>query len=399
MAIEVAKGVRMAATEPRVEIPFSVEEYHRRLARTRERMRERGVRAMICNEPENIYYLTGYKTIGYYWYQCVLVTEDHDPVIVLRKFEESNVLFGTWSRQLAPYMDYEDPVQTTVNALSDLGIADGATIGVEKRNWFLTVHAYEGFQRLLPNAKFVDCSDLVEKLRAVKSEEELRYSREAARIASLATIAGIEAVQAGKTENDLAAAVWAGLLKHGSEEPAIAPFVLSGERTYLAHQTWAGRTLRQGDVIYFEIAAKRQMYHGAQMRSGTIGPPSDEVRRMCEASIGALDAAIPLMKPGAISQDVDKAARDVVNKAGFGEYFRHRLAYSIGIKYPPDWGEGHIISLKPHDESVLQAGMVFHLVPVFLVYGKYGVGFSETVLVTDNGGEPLTTAPREAFVR
>ena len=104
----------MAATEPRVEIPFSVEEYQRRLARTRERMRARGVRALVCNEPENIYYLTGYKTIGYYWYQCVLVTEDHDPVIVLRKFEESNVLFGTWSRQLAPYMDYEDPVQTTV---------------------------------------------------------------------------------------------------------------------------------------------------------------------------------------------------------------------------------------------------------------------------------------------
>jgi Xaa-Pro dipeptidase len=270
---------------------------------------------------------------------------------------------------------------------------------VQERNWFLTVHAYKGLQRLLPNATFVDCTDLVQQQRAVKSEEELRYSREAARIASLATIAGIEAVRAGTTENDVAAAVWAGLLEHGSEEPAIAPFVLSGERTYLAHQTWGGRTMRRGDVVFFEVGAKRAMYHGAQMRSGTIGPPPDEVRRIAEADIGALEAAIPLMKPGAVSRDVDKAARDVITKAGFGEYFRHRLAYSIGIKYPPDWGEGHIISIKPHDESVLQAGMVFHLVPSCLVYGKYGVGFSETVLVTDTGGEILTSAPRELFVR
>src|SRR4029079_6743300 len=135
------------------------------------------------------------------------------------------------------------------------------------------------------------------------------------------------------------------------------------------------------------------------MRSGTIGPPSDEVRRIAEADIGALAAAIPKMKPGAISQEVDRAAREVIEKAGFGEYFRHRLAYSIGIKYPPDSGEGHIISLKPHDESVLQAGMVFHLVPLCLVYGKYGVGFSETVLVTEKGGQFLTSAPRELFVR
>src|SRR5689334_25358855 len=93
-------GEAMAATEQPVELPFTLGEYQRRLARTREGMREHGMRALICNAPEDLYYLTGYKTIGYYWYQCVIVTEDYDPVIVLRKLEESNVLFGTWSRQL-----------------------------------------------------------------------------------------------------------------------------------------------------------------------------------------------------------------------------------------------------------------------------------------------------------
>ena len=106
-----------------------------------------------------------------------------------------------------------------------------------------------------------------------------------------------------------------------------------------------------------------------------------------------------VIRPGVTSEEVDREARAVVEKAGFGDYFRHRLGYSIGVNYPPDWGEGEIISLRRGEERELRAGMTFHMVPLCLIYRDYGVGFSETIRVTDTGCERFSALPREVVVK
>jgi Xaa-Pro dipeptidase len=128
-----------------------------------------------------------------------------------------------------------------------------------------------------------------------------------------------------------------------------------------------------------------------------VGKPSQEVVRRANAVADALSAAIDAIRPGVRSSEVDAACRQSLQSANLAHLFLHRTGYSIGLNFPPDWGEGHILSLRAGDDTPLCPGMTFHLVPV-LIDHSYGIGMSETVLVTDTGAEPLTRVERTLFV-
>jgi Xaa-Pro dipeptidase len=131
------------------------------------------------------------------------------------------------------------------------------------------------------------------------------------------------------------------------------------------------------------------------MRRVVLGAPSDWQSRLAAASLAGLEAAIAAIRPGVPASEVDAACRAEIAAAGYDEGFRHRTGYSIGLNFPPDWGEGHICHLKAGDERPLKAGMVFHLVPQVFDGRRASIGFSETVLVTEDGSEVLTEFPRE----
>jgi Xaa-Pro dipeptidase len=232
----------------------------------------------------------------------------------------------------------------------------------------------------------------------IKSPQEIEYIRQAARAATAGLAKGIEAIAPGRTENEIAAAVYSGMLLAGSEYPASPPYVASGPRSGLAHATWAGRVIEQGDPIYFEVGGEIRRYGGSHMRMASAGRPDPEVVRRCEVVAEALTNAIAAIKPGATSGEVDAACRSTFERAGYGPLFRHRTGYSIGVGFPPGWGEGHIIDLKPNDPRELQADMTFHLVPLLYEIGSWGVGMSETVRVTQDGCEVLTDYPRELVI-
>jgi IclR family KDG regulon transcriptional repressor len=139
-------------------------------------------------------------------------------------------------------------------------------------------------------------------------------------------------------------------------------------------------------------------YGGAIMRPVSVGKPADDTKRRAEVMVNALSAIIEAIRPGVASGAVDQAGRRIVEEAGLGKYWLHRTGYSIGVGFPPGWGEGHIFDLKPGDERKLESGMTFHLVPNLLIPGEGAMGFSETVLVTRNGCEVLTKIPRRLLV-
>jgi Xaa-Pro aminopeptidase len=142
---------------------FSVEEFRTRLERTRARLSERGVAGMLVHTPENIYYLSGYHTPGYYAYQTMLVPANpaKPPVLVVRRLEESNVREFSWIDTRRVFTDTEDPVELTAAVLRESGL-DRSTLAVEKSAWFLTVANLEALARLLPGATLVDGSGVVE---------------------------------------------------------------------------------------------------------------------------------------------------------------------------------------------------------------------------------------------
>ncbi len=385
--------------ELRKELAFSVEEFQARLETVRERLRERNVAGMLVHTPENLFYLSGYQTPGYYAYQALLVPEDRlkTPIMLLRRLEESNVKALSWIDTMRAYADTEDPIEMTASVVQENGLGN-MPLGIEKGSWFLTIRDFERLQRLLPEAKFVDCTGVVEQGRLVKSAAEIAYIRKAARAAEAAMQAGLEATAAGKTENEVAAEIYRASILAGCEYTSLPQFIASGYRSSLAHATWGGRRIEAGDVVYYEVCGTVQRYSAALYRSATLGPPKDLFRRMSDATLAGLNRVLETMKPGVTCGEVAEAWASEIVKGGFPRPFK-RAGYSIGISFPPDWGEGHILSLKYDETEILRPGMVFHVPSSIREIGVALVGNSETILVTERGCEALTSFPRQHFVK
>ena len=376
---------------------FSLAEYRRRYDAVVRHIREAGADALLVRGPENITYLTGFETPGYYKYHCLIIAPGEEPVLILRRFEEINVWEYSWLTKTVPVWDHQDPTEETIKTLKAMKL-DGKRLGVEKAGWFFSVQEFEGLAAALPKAKLVDCSRAVEEARLIKSDEEIAVMRKAAAIADKAVQAGIEACRPGVTEDDVAARVHHVLCENGGEYMGLPPFILAGPRTSLPHQTWRGEPVRKGEHVYFEVSAAKYRYSSALMRCVSVGEPNKRLRAMSDACIGGLNAAIAAIKPGVSCQDADTACRSVIEKAGFGDSFRHRTGYSIGVNYPPDWGEGQILSIRQGEPRLLQENMTFHLVPLCLIYREIGVGFSATIRVTKTGCEAFTKVPLKLFV-
>jgi len=382
----------------RDDLVFPMAEYERRLAELRERMAEQALDVMMTNTPENICYLTGFESPGHYYFNAVLVPIEGEPVAVPRRLEESGYQALTWMEELRPYEDYEHPVDKAQATLAEFGWQD-KRIGYEKNCWFFTATQQEKLFAECPQATFVDCSGIVEAGRLIKSDDEIELMRKAARTTEAGMQAGIEAVSAGVTENDVAAAMNYAMIKAGSEWPSIVPFVASGYRGAIGHATWAGRIIEQGDIIMLELAGCLKRYHAPLMRTGFVGEPSIRVREAEKVVKEAFQAMVETIRPGVSAHEVDAASRKVIGASPIGGKQGSRSAYSVGIGLPPDWGEGHILSMQPQEMRPLQANMTFHVLPWIQVEGEGGISFSETVRVTENGCELVTQFERGLFVR
>ena len=386
------------AEGPLVEpLPFSEEEYARRLAGLRAAMAREGVDVFVSFTPENLYYLTGNDSPGYYFYLACVVTQDGPPVNVLRRIEAPNTLWRSWSRRVVAKGDRDDPVEATLSLLDRIGIA-GKRIGLEAESFFVTPKRYRQLVAgIEQRGGTVVEAQLIEPLRLIKSGEEIAYIRQAARIVERSMQAAIDASREGVTENDVAAATWAAMAGAGGEYAGLPPFIVTGPRSSLAHATWAGRRLERGDLLCYELPGVVQRYCAPLFRCGTVGPAPDDMRRLADVCAGSLEAAIAAIRPGATSEEVHAASRGNFERMGYGELHGHRTAYSVGINYAPDWGEGHIMSLWPDDRRELRPGMTFHLVPGVIVPKRYLISVTETVLVTETGCEVITRFPRTLF--
>lgn len=384
------------------ELPFATSEFERRLNRVKGRIRERDLSGLLVTTPENIYYLTGHEAACYFSYQALVVPAAGDPAFVIREVDGANVEAGSWVGRRIEYSDTHEggrSVETTagtaatVDLLDELGL-EGKQIGFEADSWFLTYRQLDSLERA-SSAEFTPTSGIIETERMVKSKAEIEYIREAAEISEAATKAGIQAIEVGAAEHDLAAEIWYSLAKNGGQHVGGQPLITSGPRTNLIHSHWKGRELRNDDVVYYEIPGAVNRYHACLLRTEYVGEPPETARSVWNAFTRALDTAIETIEPGVTASTVDSACRAVIEEAGYSSLSPHRTGYSLGIAFPPGWGEGHLVSLGPGDETVLQPNMVFHIPRVAFLPDIGAVGLSATIRVTEDGCEPLADLGRE----
>jgi Xaa-Pro dipeptidase len=377
---------------------FPMEEYDRRVRELRQRMEARGVEALVTTTPENICYLTGFESVGHYYFNSLVVPLEGEPFMTPRLLEDSGVRYYTWVEISRPYRDDEYPMEIVSKALGEFNLHD-KRIGYEKDCWFFTAAQQERLFAQSPETTFVDCGGIVEEGRLIKSEYEIELMKKAAKTTEAGMQAGIDAVQAGATENDVAAEIHYAMIKAGSEWPSISPFVASGPRGAVGHATWAGRTIQQDEFVFLEISGCLKRYHAPMMRTVYVGEPPDDVLAGEKVVLRALDAAMEAIRPGVPAGDIDALAREILANSDFGSEQSSRTAYSVGIGLPPDWGEGQILSMQPGEPRPLQANMTFHLLPWVQIPGKGSLGLTETIRVTEDGCERITNFERKLFTK
>ena len=386
-----------AGAEP-FDLPFTIAEYRERLSRVQEQMVERGLDLMMVHQLENTYWLTGYRTIGFYSYMVLFVPAEGDPVHLSRFIEKSVLQGTTWVPNIETYPDTEDYLDATIRVMRDRGWETGQ-IGVDKRSWYLTIADFDSLRERLPGVDWHDTSLMIEDMKLIKSPAEQEYSRKAGKAASEGMRAALDRMEPGVTEDDLMAAAYSGLFKMGSEYPGLPPLINGGVRHTMAHAMAEGNRIKQDDQVYFEVGASIKRYHAATLRIGCLGNPPKLYHQLFDICRRSLDAALEKMQPGIAAEDVDEAARSVIDDAGYADQFRHKAGYSIGIALPPDWSEARTMMLRGGEKRLLQPGMIYHLLPAVFEYKKYGVGVSETVLITEDGHEVLTNVERRLFIK
>ena len=194
--------------------------------------------------------------------------------------------------------------------------------------------------------------------------------------------AGLAAVRAGATENDVAAGIMHAAIKAGSEYVGMEPFVASGPRSGLPHATWRRRRIRNGDVVVLETAACRDRYHAASFRTVVVGRAPREAHDWYAVCGKRSRRGWRICVPAGLAPRCTARCRRSSTRAGRTEAYRKRSGYSIGIAFAPDWGEGNVLSLYRGVDVVIEPGMVFHVPITLRDYGRFTVAVSETVEVT-----------------
>jgi len=383
----------------RDDMTFPFEEYERRLHELRERIAERRMDAVVISDPENIMYLTDYQTTGYSFFQALVVPLEDEPFMITRKLEESNITARTWVEITRPYPDTGDAIQMLVDALREFGL-DKKRIGYERNSYFFPAYHQDCIHNTLTDGKLLDCFGIVEEGRVCKSPVEIAIMQNATRATEAGMQAGIDATEAGVTENEIGAAISSAMFKAGGEPPAVMPYVTSGPRTMIGHATWEGRVVQPGEHVFLEVAGCYRRYHTAMMRTVVLGKLSASMYKAQEIMKMALDVVHNKFQPGMTVSDADNMIRNIITKNDVGARLVTRSGYSIGIAFPPSWDEGYIVSLKQGESAVLKPGMTFHIIPwMWGVDGDKTCGISDTIYITEDGCESFFTMDRDFSVK
>lgn len=385
---------------------FEISEYRRRIEKTRKAMAQKGVDLMVVVDPSNMAWLTGYDGWSFYVHQCVLLAGDGEPVWVGRLQDANGAKLTAFMGHdnIVGYPDHyvqsteRHPFDFVSKVVAERGW-DRKRIGLEMDNYYFSAAAHEALKAHLPNARFVDATALVNWQRAVKSDAEIVFMRRAARIVEAMQERAMELIEPGMRMNELVAEIYrTGVLGadgFGGDYPAIVPLLPTGAGASAPHLTWSDQPFKKGEGTFIEIAGCYKRYHCPMSRTVFLGKPPQKFLDTEKAVLEGIAAALDTVKPGNTCEQVEAAWRKTVAKYGIEK--ESRIGYSIGLSYPPDWGE-RTMSLRPNDKSVLQPGMAFHMIPA-IWKEDWGMEITESFLVTDRGAETFCHFPRRLFVK
>ncbi len=389
-----------------VTLHFPLAEYHRRIALTRKAMAERGLDLIIVSDPSNMAWLTGYDGWSFYVHQGVLLGLEGEPIWWGRGMDahgaKRTVFMG--HDNIVGYDDtyVQNPDKHPMEQLSGVIASRGwgrARIGVEMDNYWFSAAANQSLRTHLKDAAFADSTGLVNWQRIIKSDYEVEFIRRAAKIVDAMHAKVFELVEPGLKKNVLVAEIqkqaMLGADGHWGDYCAFVPMLPSGIDATAPHLTWDDRPFLNNEGTFFELGGCYRRYHAPLSRTVYLGKPPQKFLEAEKAVSEATQAGLDACTPGTTCGEVAEAFFGTLQKRGFEK--DSRAGYSIGLSYPPDWGE-RTLSIRRGDRTVLQPNMTLHFMPA-LWLDDGGLELSETILITPTGSECLCQTPRQLVVK
>jgi Xaa-Pro dipeptidase len=370
--------------------------YRGKIRQVQSEMRKSKINAMVLLNATNVIYTTGYFHLPTERPLAAMIPESGDPVLFVPELESDQVKLW-WIKDYEAYFDFPGPVnrvQWIFERVAKRGFGSGR-IGVEEPTPSRLLH----IKAAAPKATIVEGGDIIEKLRWIKDDEELRIMRRAMYFADFTVEAGRTFVQSKGmvTEDEILKATADAVADKMSAEltdvvgvgvdlpfGGLVPF---GKRSAFPHAMPSKDKLKSGDALILSLGAQVGGYNVECERSFIVGKPSDYAKKLYDAMLAAHDTGAENLKEGAIAEEVDKKSLDQIRKAGFEKFLKHRTGHGIGLEaHESPW-------IAEGDKTVLKQGMTFSCEPG--VYDPNWGGFrhSDTVLVRKDKGEILNKYP------
>ena len=386
---------------------FTVEEYKKRLKKVQSSMQEKGIELLISQDTANMNYLTGYDAWSFYYAQCVIVhVNAEEPICFVRAQDAGGAYIKTYLKDENIIKYHEKYIHTWPSHPYDNLVEiikqrkwDKLSIGLEMDSHYFTAYCYEKIKQGLPNAKLKDSERLVNWVRLVKSNAEINYMKSAALISQKGMETAMETINPGVRQCDAVAEIQRTLFKgtpeFGGEYSGITTLLPTGKGTSASHLTATQDKFVEGEATIVEISGVYKRYHVPLARTVLLGKPEQKKVDAMKATIEALETGISVVKPGNTADDVAQKFWGVLDKYNIKK--ESRTGYSIGIGYPPDWGE-HTLNISKGDKTILQPNVTFHMIAV-MQFGDWGVEASESVRATETGGELFCNISKELYIK
>ena len=381
-------------------VHFSREELSQRRERTVAAMVEQGLDGLLMFRQESMYYLTGYDSFGYVFFQCLYLGADGTMTLLTRAPDLRQAAHTSVVDDVRIWVDAPDagPAEQLRDILAEHG-CKGGKLGVEWEAYGLTARNGQRLSAALDGFCLLDdVSDLVSRLRVVKSEAEMVYVRRAGELADDALAEAVRLVAPGAFEGDILAAMQGAVFKGGGDYSGNEFVIGSGHDALLCRYFSGRRHLDGTDQLTLEFAGAYRHYHACLMRTFIIGEPRKEQRAMFDAAADALAAAQAALVPGRPVGEVFDAHARTLDGAGYRAHRLDACGYGLGTTFAPNWMDWPMFYHGNPEPAA--PGMVFFM-HMIVMNSDAGLAMTlgETVEVTETGCRRLSGAPLELVVK
>ena len=363
-------------------------------------LQQRKLDGLLMFRQESMYYLTGYDTFGYVYFQCLYLGADGRVMLLTRAPDLRQAQHTSDIKDIRIWVDGPEanPAAELRDHLKAFGLANGRlgveweAYGLTARNGFRVQAAFDGF------AELIDASDLASRLRLVKSPAELTYVRKAAHLADLALDEAHRLAAPGVSEAEILAAMQSIIIRGDGDDPANEFIIGSGADALLCRYKTGRRTLTAQDQLTLEFAGVYRHYHSCLMRTIPIGQPPAKQIEMHKVAVEALEACKAALKPGRPNGEVFDAHAKVLDESGYRAYRMNATGYSLGAVFAPNWMDWPMFYHGNPEPAAPGQVFFIHLI-IFDSDSGLAMTSGQTVLVTATGCEVLSRRPTDLVVR